>query len=145
MKLKLGVQSSWYTLLEVEALTGINKDTIRKNIIKYNLNHRRGKTIQRPYMLTEDNIREFLYKCPHLWNYYNLEIDFWHDRTPKWLSEKMIADKESYKSKNKRWTELEDIILLDRFNRGYTFEDIAKEVKKDAESVYRRLRYKYNY
>ena len=145
IKLKLGAQASWYTLLEVEAMTGINKDTIRKNIIKYNLSHKRGKTIQKPYMLTEDNVREFLCKCPHLWNYYNLKINFWSGRTPAWLEEKIITDKENYKSKNKRWTELEDSILLDRFNRGYAFEDIAKEVNKDAESVYKRLRYKYNY
>ena len=57
----------------------------------------------------------------------------------------MRTVKEIYKSKNKRWTELEDDILLDRFSRGYSFEDIAKEVNKDATSVYKRLRYKYSY
>ena len=96
-------------------------------------------------MLTEDDIRGFLSKCPHLWNYYNLKINFWSNRTPNWLEEKIITDKENYRSKNKRWTELEDDILLDRFSRGYAFEEIAKEVNKDATSVYKRLRYKYNY
>ena len=49
--LKLGHQTQWYTLLEIQHITGINKDTIRKRIVKTNFKCMRARTKQKPYKI----------------------------------------------------------------------------------------------
>ena len=41
-------------------MTGINKDTIRKRIVKTNFKCMRARTKQKPYMLDEFQLKRFL-------------------------------------------------------------------------------------
>ena len=52
-------------------------------------------------------------------------------------------DKNKSKKTNKRWTEEEDFILLDRINNNYSIERIATETGRSLRSIKNRLSYKY--
>jgi predicted transcriptional regulator len=39
-----------------------------------------------------------------------------------------------------RWGELEVKIVVDRYRRGYTYEEIALEVGRTSNAVYKKLR-----
>lgn len=140
--LKLGNQMPWYSLKEVSEMTGINKDTIRNRINKYNLPHHRAKTKQKPYMLDEVQIRKFLRENQDVWHYDNLTINLFENNT-KWLIDKIEKDKTRTNKYKKTWTDEEDFILLDRLKRGYSYEEIAKELNRTVQGVYGRHKYKY--
>ena len=141
--LKLGEQVNWYTCREIEDMTGIDKTTIIGLIKRYNLDHFRGKTGHKSYQMNEEQIRKMLAKAPNSWNYYNLSVDLWENRKPQWLKDKIEADKNKSKKTNKRWSEEEDFILLDRINNNYSVERIAIEIGRSARSIKNRLSYKY--
>ena len=138
--LKLGQQMPWYSLKEVAEMIGVNKDTIRKRIIKYDLPHYRAKTKQKPYMMDEACIRHFLRENQDVWHYDNLTINLF-ERKDKWLVNKIERDKLRTKKHNKTWTDEEDAILLDRLKRGYSYEEISKEINRTEQSVYGRHRF----
>ena len=138
--LKLGQQMQWYSLREVSEMIGVNKDTIRKRIIKYDLPHYRAKTKQKPYMLGEDHIRFFLRHNQDVWHYDNLTIDLFN-RKDKWLVDKIEKDKLKTKKHKKTWTDEEDAIMLDRLKRGYSYEEISKEIGRTEQGVYGRHRF----
>ena len=140
-KLKLGSQLQWYSLLEIERMTGINKDTIKNRIVRYNLPHWRGKTKQKPYMMDEEQLRRFLKENKDLWHHKNLTINFFKNEA--WYLEKIEADKKITKKHNKHFTKEEDFIMLDRLKDGYDFEFIGRELNRTADSVYNRYRFKY--
>ena len=73
--LKLGTRNQWYTLKEVQEMTGINKVTIRKRIVKDNIPHYRGKTKQKPFMFDEVQLKRFLKDYQFLWHHKNLTIN----------------------------------------------------------------------
>ena len=140
--LKLGNQANWYTCKEIEEMTGINRTTVINLIKRHNLDHSRGKTKQRSYQMNEDQIRAMLAKSPNSWNYYNLTIDLWASK-PQWLKDKMETDKNKSKKVNKRWSEKEDFILLDRINNNISIDRIITETGRDYRSIKNRLQYKY--
>ena len=139
--LRLGHQAQWYTLLEIQYMTGINKDTIRKRIVKTNFKCMRARTKQKPYMLDEFQLKRFLKENQDLWHTKNLTINIFSNE--KWYLEKVEADKFKTNKYNKAWSEYEDNIMLDRLSRGFTYEDIAKELNRTAEGVFGRHKYKY--
>ena len=140
--LKLGEQVNWYTCKEIEQMTGIHRTSVINLINRYSLDHFRGKTGHKSYQMNEDQIRAMLTKVPHLWNYYNLTVDLWTIK-PQWLKEKIEADKNKSKKINKRWSEEEDFILLDRINNNISIERIAIETGRNYRSIKNRLSYKY--
>ena len=140
-KLKLGQQIQWYTLKEIQDMTGINKDTIRKRIIRSGIKHIRGKTKQKPYMLDDTGLRKFLKDNQDLWHTKNLTINIFTNE--KWYLDKVETDKAKVKKLNKTWTEYEDNVLLMRLKEGYSYEDIAKELGRTADGCFGRHRYKY--
>ena len=140
--LNLGEQVNWYTMREIQEMTGIHRASIINLINRYDLDHFRGKTGHKSYQMNEDQIRVMLSTVPHLWNYYNLTIDLWNTK-PQWLKDKIEADKNKSKKTNKRWSEEEDFILLDRINNNYSIERIAMETGRNYRSIKNRLSYKY--
>ena len=140
--LNLGEQVNWYTCREIQEMTGIHRASIINLINRYDLDHFRGKTGHKSYQMNEDQIRAMLTKVPHLWNYYNLTIDLWSTK-PQWLKDKIEADKNKSKKTNKRWSEEEDFILLDRINNNYSIERIAMETGRNYRSIKNRLSYNY--
>ena len=80
--LRLGHQAQWYTLLEIQYMTGINKDTIRKRIVKTNFKCMRARTKQKPYMLDEFQLKRFLKEIQDLWHTKNLTINIFSNE--KW-------------------------------------------------------------
>jgi len=140
--LNLGEQVNWYTCREIEEMTGIDRTTVINLINRYNLDHFRGKTGHKSYQMNEEQIRVMLTKVPHLWNYYNLTIDLWSSK-PQWLKDKIEADKNKSKKTNKRWSEEEDFILLDRINNNCSLDRIVMETGRSIRSIKNRLSYKY--
>ena len=142
--LNLGEQVNWYTCKEIQEMTGIHRASVINIINRYDLDHFRGKTGHRSYQMNEEQIRTMLSTIPHLWNYYNLTVDFWGTRKPQWLKDKIEADKNKSKKNNKRWSEKDDFILLDRINNNCSIERISMETGRSFRSIKNRLAYKYN-
>lgn len=142
--LNLGEQVNWYTTREIQDMTGINRTSVINLINRYDLDHFRGRTGHRSYQMNEDQIRVMLNTVPHIWNYYNLTVDFWGNRKPQWLKDKIEADKNKSRKANKRWSEKEDFILLDRINNNISIDRIITETGRDYRSIKNRLQYKYN-
>ena len=140
--LNLGEQVNWYTCREIQEMTGIHRASIINLINRYDLDHFRGKTGHKSYQMNEDQIRVMLSTVPHLWNYYNLTIDLWSAK-PQWLKDKIEADKNISKKINKRWSEEEDFILLDRINNNCSLDRIVMETGRSIRSIKNRLNYKY--
>ena len=76
-----------------------------------------------------------------LWHTKNLTINIFSYE--KCYLEKVEADKFKTNKYNKAWSEYEHNIMLDRLSRGFTYEDIAKELNRTTEGVFGRHKYKY--
>ena len=144
--LKLGTRNQWYTLKEIQAMTGISKVAIRKRITRHNIPHHRGKTKQRPFMLDEVQLRRFLRDYHFLWHHKNLTINLFSDQ--KWYLDKVEHELEEGSNqikRNKLYSEYEDEVLLNGVKNNLTYEEIGKLINRSESSVRARHRYKYNY
>ena len=74
-----------------------------------------------------------------LWDTRKININL-YNRKPRWYLEKEKADREKNTKIMKRYSDLEIKIAIDRYRRGYTYEEIALEVGRTSSSVYKKLR-----
>ena len=137
--LKLGTRNQWYTLKEVQSMTGINKVTIRKRIVKDNISHHRGKTKQKPFMFDEVQLRRFLKDYQFLWHHKNLTINlFQHE---KWYKDKVeyeLKEAGNQIKRHKPYSEYEDEVLLNGVKNGLSYEEIGKLIKQMTNQDYTR-------
>ena len=144
--LKLGTRNQWYTLKEVQEMTGISKVAIRKRIVKDNIPHHRGKTKQKPFMFDEVQLKRFLKNYQFLWHHKNLTINLFSDQ--KWYKDKVeheLKEASNQVKRHKPYSEYEDEVLLNSIKQGLTYEEIGKLINRSETSVKARHRYKFNY
>ena len=144
--LKLGCRNQWYTLKEVQEMTGISKVAIRKRIVKDNISHHRGKTKQKPFMFDEVQLKRFLKDYQFFRHHKNLTINLFSDQ--KWYKDKVeneLKEASNQIKRHKPYSEYEDEVLLNSIKQGLTYEEIGKLINRSETSVKARHRYKYNY
>ena len=144
--LKLGCRNQWYTLKEVQEMTGISKVAIRKRIVKDNIPHHRGKTKQKPFMFDEVQLKRFLKDYQFLWHHKNLTINLFSDQ--KWYKDKVeyeLKEASNQAKRHKPYSEYEDEVLLNSIKQGLSYEEIGKLINRSETSVRARHRYKYNF
>ena len=140
-RLKLGSRNQWYSLLEIEKMTGISASYIRKLIVRDNLPCHKGKTNKKTYMFDDKQLKSFLKKYQDVWHYKNLTINIFENQ--KWYWDKVERDKEVNCKRHKFYTKDDDKILFEMFKVGYSYEDIALTLNRTAKSVRARHVYRY--
>ena len=138
-RLQLGWQMTAYSSTEVANILGISHRTIYNYMSAGIIEAKKDKTKMKRYVSTEAQIMKFMREHQDLWDTRKININL-YSRKPKWYLEKEKADKEKNIKSMQRWSELEVKIVVDRYRRGYTYEEIASEVERTASSVYKKLR-----
>lgn len=134
----LGTQMRWYSSSEVASILGISDSTIKRYINSGKLNYTQDKTKRRRRMCSEDDIRSFMRNYQDLWDTRKVTINLYSISQP-WLEEKKERDKQRPLHRNEYYTETETKILIDRYRRGWSISEIAKELSRNEKSVYNRL------
>ena len=138
-RLQLGRQMTAYSSTEVANILGISHRTIYNYMSTGIIEAKKDKTKMKRYVSTEAQIRKFMREHQDLWDTRKININL-YSRKPKWYLEKEKADKEKNIKNMQRWGELEEKIVVDRYRRGYTYEEIALEVGRTSSAVYKKLR-----
>jgi hypothetical protein len=63
-----------------------------------------------------------------------------YNRKPSWYIEKEISDKNRSIKRYSRWSITETKILIDRYRRSYTLEEIAKEIGRSKSSIKNKIK-----
>ena len=138
-RLQLGWQMTAYSSTEVANILGISHRTIYNYMNTGIIEAKKDKTKMKRYVSTEAQIMKFMREHQDLWDTRKININL-YSRKPKWYFEKEKADKEKNIKNMQRWGELEVKIVVDRYRRGLTYEEIALEVGRTSSAVYKKLR-----
>ena len=138
-RLQLGWQMTAYSTTEVSNILGINYRTVYNYMKTGIIEAKRDKTKMKRYFSTEKQIKKFMREHQDLWDTRKININL-YNRKPRWYLEKEKADREKNTKTMKRYSDLEIKIAIDRYRRGYTYEEIALEVGRTSSSVYKKLR-----
>ena len=138
-RLQLGWQMTAYSTTEVSNVLGINYRTVYNYMKSGIIEAKKDKTKMKRYFSTEKQIKKFMREHQDLWDTRKININL-YNRKPKWYLEKEKADREKNTKIMKRYSDLEIKIAIDRYRRGYTYEEIALEVGRTSSSVYKKLR-----
>lgn len=136
--LGLGTQMKWYSPREIADILGVHLSTIKRYMDEGKLESVRDKTKNKRRMSSEQQIRTFMKKHQDLWDTRKVTINLYTNEV-KWYKEKMERDKQRPLKRNSSYTETETKILIDRYRRGWSMEDIAKELSRNEKSIYNRL------
>ena len=136
--LGLGTQMKWYSPREIADILGVHLSTIKRYMDEGKLESVRDKTKNKRRMSSEQQIRTFMKKHQDLWDTRKVTINLYTNEV-KWYKEKMERDKQRPLKRNSSYTETETKILIDRYRRGWSMEDIAKELSRNKKSIYNRL------
>lgn len=136
--LGLGTQMKWYSPREIADILGVHLSTIKRHMDEGKLESVRDKTKNKRRMSSEQQIRTFMKKHQDLWDTRKVTINLYTNEV-KWYKEKMERDKQRPLKRNSSYTETETKILIDRYRRGWSMEDIAKELSRNEKSIYNRL------
>lgn len=136
--LGLGTQMKWYSPREIADILGVHLSTIKRYMNEGKLESVRDKTKNKRRMSSEQQIRTFMKKHQDLWDTRKVTINLYTNEV-KWYKEKMERDKQRPLKRNSSYTETETKILIDRYRRGWSMEDIAKELSRNEKSIYNRL------
>lgn len=136
--LGLGTQMKWYSPREIADILGVHLSTIKRHMDEGKLESVRDKTKNKRRMSSEQQIRTFMKKHQDLWDTRKVTINLYTNEV-KWYKEKMERDKQRPLKRNSYYTETETKILIDRYRRGWSMEDIAKELSRNEKSIYNRL------
>ena len=138
-RLQLGWQMTAYSSTEVANILGISHRTIYNYMSAGIIEAKKDKTKMKRYVSTEAQIMKFMREHQDLWDTRKININL-YSRKPKWYLEKEKTDKEKNIKNMQRWGELEVKIIVDRYRRGYTYEEIASETGRTSSAVYKKLR-----
>ena len=138
-RLQLGWQMTAYSTTEVSNILGINYRTVYNYMKTGIIEAKRDKTKMKRYFSTKEQIMKFMREHQDLWDTRKININLYNQK-PKWYLEKEKADKEKNIKSMKRYSDLEIKIVIDRYRRGYTYEEIALEVGRTSSSVYKKIR-----
>lgn len=128
----------WYSPREIADILGVHLSTIKRYMDEGKLESVRDKTKNKRRMSSEQQIRTFMKKHQDLWDTRKVTINLYTNEV-KWYKEKMERDKQRPLKRNSSYTETETKILIDRYRRGWSMEDIAKELSRNEKSIYNRL------
>lgn len=137
-RMMLGTQMQWYGASEVAEMLGMSRRNVLLCMEQGKLKTKRDKTKKKRYVATEEDIRKFMRDYQNLWDTRKVTINIF-DNKPKWLVEKEIEDKKRSIKTWDRWTDLEVKILVDRFRRGYTFDEIGKELSRSRNAIKNKI------
>ena len=138
-RLQLGWQMTAYSTTEVSNVLGINYRTVYNYMKSGIIEAKKDKTKMKRYVSTEAQIKKFMREHRDLWDTRKININL-YSRKPRWYLEKEKSDKEKNIKNMQRWGELEVKIVVDRYRRGLTYEEIALEVGRTSSAVYKKLR-----
>ena len=138
-RLQLGWQMTAYSTTEVSNILGINYRTVYNYMKTGIIEAKRDKTKMKRYFSTEKQIMKFMREHQDLWDTRKININLYNQK-PEWYLEKEKADKEKNIKSMKRYSDLEIKIVIDRYRRGYAYEEIALEVGRTSSSVYKKIR-----
>ena len=108
--LGLGTQMRWYSPREIGEMLGLSLCTVKRYMDEGKLECMRDRTI----------------------NLYSNSMD--------WYKEKIERDKHRSIKRNSTYTETEIKILIDRYRRGWTLDQIATELSRNKKSIDNKLR-----
>lgn len=138
-RLKLGSQIIEYGSTDIANILGIPSKTVYLYMKNGIIECRRDKTKMKRYMASEAQIMKFMKNHQDLWDTRNLTVNL-YQRKPSWYKKKEERDKNIQIKKGKPWSDVEIKILVDRYRRNYTSEEIASEVGRTVKGVESKLR-----
>jgi DNA-binding CsgD family transcriptional regulator len=138
-RLNLNSQIYHYGATEVSEILGISRKNVKVYIDQNKLKASRDKTNKKRYVITESSIMKFMKEYKDLWDTRKVTICL-YTRKPSWYIEKEISDKNRSIKRYSRWSITETKILIDRYRRSYTLEEIAKEIGRSKSSIKNKIK-----
>ena len=136
--LGLGTQMRWYSPREIADMLGLHLTTIKRHMDEGRLECARDRTKNKRRMSSEQQIRNFMRNYQDLWDTRKVTINLYTNEI-KWYKEKMERDKQLPLKRNSSYSEPETKMLTDRYRRGWSISEIAKELSRNEKSIYNRL------
>ena len=99
----------------------------------------RDRTKNKRRMSSEDQIRKFMKNYQDLWDSRKVTINL-YSNSMDWYKEKIERDKHISIKRNSTYTEIEIKILIDRYRRGWTLDQISTELSRNKKSIDNKLR-----
>lgn len=137
--LGLGTQMRWYSPREIGEMLGLSLCTVKRYMDEGKLECMRDRTKNKRRMSSEDQIRRFMKNYQDLWDSRKVTINLYSNNMD-WYKEKIERDKHRSIKRNSTYTETEIKILIDRYRRGWTLDQIAAELSRNKKSIDNKLR-----
>ena len=124
------------TISDISELLNVSYDRIINTWIKLGLNLKKKRLTKKRtyYVITIEDLMNFLEKNQNEWDSRNLELNILGIE-PEWLREKRLRDIDENPLWYRKWTEDDKKIAESLFQMGMRYEDIAKKLQRSKYAV----------